>query len=147
MRPEAARGIGEGSLPDCAPALAMCNPPRVLLVDDDAALRASLKFAFELEGFDVEDHASAEGLLERADLGAPDCIVIDYRLPAMDGLSLLKRLRSMGVRAPVIVITSNPTRKLREAVKDAGAELVEKPLLCDALTARIRALSRPAASA
>jgi FixJ family two-component response regulator len=131
MRPEppsAAIGIGELRLPD---------PTRVLLVDDDPAVRGSLKFAFELEGFEVADFASAE-LVD--DQGA-NCLVLDYRLPGMNGLQLLNLLRRRGSKAPAIIITSNPNRKIREQIADANATLIEKPLLCDALTGAIRALA------
>jgi FixJ family two-component response regulator len=131
MRPELhkrTQGIGEGNLPD---------PTRVLLVDDDPAVRGSLKFAFELEGFEVEDFASAELV------GAQDvnCLVLDYRLPGMNGLELLDLLRQRGSKAPAIIITSHPTRKVREQIAAAHATLIEKPLLCDALTGAIRELA------
>lgn len=128
----------------------MTVPPRVLLVDDDPAVCAALKFAFELEGFVVEDFATAEAFVEQARLSPNSCLVIDYRLPGMNGLALLALLRARGVLLPAIIITSNPSKAIQRAVADANATLVEKPLLCDALSASIRALvaatrDRPAA--
>jgi FixJ family two-component response regulator len=113
---------------------------RILLVDDDPAVRSSLTFALELEGFDVDSFASGEALAERA--GQPDdaCLVLDYRLPGLDGLSTLALLRSRGVRLPAIIITSNPSRAVRRGATDAGAALIEKPLLCDALSTHISRL-------
>ena len=140
MRPEPAGRVGEGGLPDRAAQIAPPASPRVLLVDDDPAVRASLKFSFEIEGIGVEDYATAEGLVGEAAFGGNACLVIDYRLPGMDGLALLALLRRRGVRAPAIIITSNPSRKLRQAIIGAEAALVEKPLLCDTLAAKIRAL-------
>lgn len=128
--------LGEVRLPDAA---AVAPGPTVLLVDDDAAVRASLKFSLELEGFDVEDFASAEAVAERPEGARNSCLIIDYHLPGMDGLALLALLRSRGSRAPAIVITSNPPRTLRAALAQADAILVEKPLLCDELSATIRA--------
>jgi FixJ family two-component response regulator len=131
MPPEsdiATTGIGKGDLPD---------PTRVLLVDDDPAVRGSLKFAFELEGFEVEDYASAELVGEQH----ANCLVLDYRLPGMNGLQLLDLLRRRGSTAPAIIITSHPNRKIREQIAAAHATLIEKPLLCDALTGTIRALA------
>jgi len=112
--------------------------PRILLVDDDPAVRSSIAFALGVEGLDVTSFATAEALL--ADAGAKDsaCVVVDYRLPGMDGLSLLARLRAAGGPRAAIVITSNPSARLRKSVADAGALLVEKPLLTDVLTAAIR---------
>jgi two-component system response regulator FixJ len=141
MRPEPAAQAGEPRLPGLPPAAA-AGRLRVLLVDDDPSVRASLKFALELEEFDVEDFASAESLATRAELPGRFCLIIDYRLPGMNGLQLLALLRSRGSQAPAIIITSNPTRKLRQAIAEAGAVLIEKPLLCDALSASVRALCR-----
>jgi DNA-binding response OmpR family regulator len=113
---------------------------RILLVDDDPAIRSSLAFALELEGFEIETFETGELLAERKDRPGDACLVIDYRLPGRDGLSVLGLLRSRGVRLPAIIITSNPARSTRKAIVDAGAELIEKPLLCDALTKGIRSL-------
>ena len=133
MRPEpptAGTGVGKGGLSD---------PIRVLLVDDDPAVRGSLKFAFELEGFEVTDFASAE--LVAGEANEANCLVLDYRLPGMNGLQLLALLRSRGSNAPAIIITSHPNRKIREQIAEVHATLIEKPLLCDALTGTIRALA------
>ena len=113
---------------------------RVLLVDDDPSLRAALKFALELEGFEVEVYATAEELERDAVFADSSCLVVDYRLPGMDGLALLAKLHDRGVTAPAIVITSNPPKKLRQAISNANAVLVEKPLLCDELKANILGL-------
>ena len=113
---------------------------RILLVDDDPAIRSSLVFALELEGFEVEAFATGESLVERAQRPEDACLVLDYRLPGRDGLSTLAALRSRGVRLPAVIITSNPTRWIRNEAADAGAILVEKPLLCDALSQSIRTL-------
>ena len=114
---------------------------RILLVDDDPAVRSSIAFALEIDGFDVGTFASAEAVLASRGAVGSACMVLDHRLPGMDGLALLARLRADGVGAPAIVITSNPTRTLRQRVDDAGARLVEKPLLCDSLAATIRTMT------
>lgn len=112
--------------------------PRVLLVDDDAALRMSLEFSLELDGFEVTTMESGEALL-----GAPSlpehgaCLVLDQNLPGVTGVEALRQLRSRGVALPALLITSNPPLAVREAAKAAGAKIVEKPLLGDALTAQI----------
>ena len=115
-------------------------PPMLLLVDDDPAVRASLQFSLELEGFAVETFDSGETLVAQANLADPDCLVIDYRLPGIDGLSLLRVLRERGETCPAVIITSNPTRSVRQRTADTGAVLIEKPLLGDNLTTAIRAL-------
>ena len=65
---------------------------------------------------------------------------MQYRLPGIDGLSLLSLLRERGETCPAVIITSNPTRNVRQRTTDAGAVLIEKPLLSDGLTAAIRRL-------
>jgi FixJ family two-component response regulator len=123
----------------------MTNPNRILLVDDDPAVRSSLAFALELEDFEVETFESGELLAERGLLPGDACLVLDYKLPGLDGLSLLRQLRASGVRLPAVLITSNPTERLRRATVAADAALIEKPLLCDALSRSIRSLIAPGA--
>jgi FixJ family two-component response regulator len=118
----------------------MSNARRILLVDDDPAIRSSLTFALGLEGFEVEAFESGEALAERGAQPDDACLVLDYRLPGLDGLALLILLRSRGVSLPAVIITSNPNRTVREGAAKAGADLIEKPLLCDALSRRIGAL-------
>ena len=112
----------------------------LLLVDDDPAVRASLIFSLELEGFEVEAFDSGETLVAQETLADPACLVLDYRLPGIDGLSLLRVLRERGETCPAVIITSNPTRSVRQRASEAGAVLIEKPLLNDGLTVAIRTL-------
>jgi len=114
--------------------------PKILLVDDDPAICASLQFTLELQGFEVETFASAEALTAFGGTAEPACLILDFRLPGIDGLSLLEALRRLGVRSPAIVITSNPPRAIRERAAALGTVLVEKPLLGDELISAIRTL-------
>ena len=116
----------------------MIPAPLLVLVDDDPAVVASLIFSLELEGFAVEAFDSGEMLVAQATLANPACLVIDYRLADIDGLSLLRVLRERGETCPAVIITTNPTRSVRQRTADAGAMLIEKPLLGDGLTAAIR---------
>ena len=116
------------------------DAPLLLLVDDDPAIRASLEFSLELEGFAVESFDSGEALMDRGKLASPACLILDYRLPGIDGLSLLQQLRDRGDHCPAVIITSNPTRSVRQRTRNAGAVLIEKPLLSNGLTAAIRSL-------
>jgi DNA-binding response OmpR family regulator len=118
----------------------MSRARRILLVDDDPAIRASLSFALGLEGFEVDTFESGEALTSREPHIDDVCLVLDYRLPQVDGVSLLKQLRSRGTQLPAVIITSNPSRAVRRAIAEAGAALIEKPLLCDALSQSIKSL-------
>src|ERR1700758_1840751 len=101
--------------------------PLVVLVDDDDALRAALKCSLEIEGYAVIACDTGEALLALdlpADAG---CLVVDYKLDALNGLDALEALRGRGVALPAIVITSfaNPILLSRAARLDA--EVVAKP--------------------
>lgn len=113
--------------------------PTVIVVDDDPAVLKSLKFSLELEGFAVRTYVDAAELLNEARLPAFGCLVIDYNLPALNGLEVLRRLRSRQVGLPAIMITSYPSRTLREHAAAAGVPIVEKPLFNHTLTDSIRA--------
>jgi two-component system response regulator FixJ len=107
------------------------------IVDDDPAVRNSLKFSLELEGLQVGVFANALELLDACDLDRFQCLVIDYNMPGMDGLDLVTRLRAMQFAAPVILITSGPSRALIARAERAKVEIVEKPLLGNTLLERI----------
>ena len=108
----------------------MSNAPDViLLVDDDAAVRNALKFSLEMEGFSVRLYPTPEALLAEEELPAGSCLVIDYRMPEIDGLELVERLRSRGVTLPVFLISGRVTRSLRARASSLGiSDVLEKPL-------------------
>jgi FixJ family two-component response regulator len=110
----------------------------VLVIDDDPAVRASLRFALEIEGFAVHVFATSDELLARETLPAAACLVVDYILPTMNGLELVAALRDRGVDSPAILITSDPPARLRREAAAAGLTLVEKPLLGNGLADAIR---------
>ena len=104
-----------------------------IIVDDDPAVRNSLKFFLEVEGLTVRTYANAAEALEEAHYPASGCLVIDYRLPGMTGLELLALLRERRIALPAILITTNPSAYLVSRARAAGVVLVEKPLLNEAL--------------
>src|SRR5262245_27435145 len=112
----------------------------VLTVDDDPAVRSSLQFCLELEGFQVRTFASGSELLDEPNMPPSGCLVIDYRLPGMNGLELLAELRRRNVTLPAIVVTTHPSESIRGQTTTAGASLIEKPLLNEALFDSIRAI-------
>jgi FixJ family two-component response regulator len=110
----------------------------VLIVDDDPAVCSSLKFSLELEGFVVRIFRGGSELLSATDLPPSACLVVDYRMPNIDGLDLLRRLRERGNSMPAVLVTTAPDSALRRRAGAAGVSLVEKPLLGDALLEAIR---------
>jgi two-component system, OmpR family, response regulator MprA len=117
---------------------------RVLVVDDERAVRDSLRRALELEGYVVELAADGEEALERlAQDGEPDAVVLDILMPRMDGLEVCRRLRREGHRLPVLMLTARDEVENRVAGLDAGADdYVTKPFALEELLARLRALLR-----
>lgn len=121
------------------------SPAALALVDDDPAVRHSLAFAFETVGISVSAFSDAESALASPDRLAWRCLVLDQRLPGISGLELLDRLRAAGVRAPSILITTNPSRETQARARAAGVEIVEKPLLDNQLSKKVQALMAGAA--
>ena len=120
------------------------RPAPLLLVDDDPAVRTALKFALELDGYEVETFADAESLAACPQLPADGCLVVDLQLPGMDGLELVEVLRRRAVRLPALLITTLPTAIVRSRAQAAGVDIVEKPLLAETLGEALnRVLSAP----
>lgn len=116
---------------------------RVLLVEDDRAARDALVRGLRLEGYDVDAVANGEGALEQQAAAPADAIVLDLRLPDLDGLEVCRRWRSQGDRTPVLMLTARDAVAERVAGLDAGADdYLVKPYALPELTARLRALLR-----
>jgi two-component system response regulator MprA len=116
---------------------------RVLIVDDEPAVRGSLARAMRIDGHDVRVAANGcEGL--DALLAEPvDVVVLDLQMPGMDGLEMCRRMRSGGDRTPVLVLTARTSVAQRVEGLDAGADdYLVKPFALDELRARLRALRR-----
>jgi two-component system, LuxR family, response regulator FixJ len=99
----------------------------ILVLDDDTAVRNSLKFVLEIEGFDVRVYATPAALLDENSLPSPGCLLIDYWMPEMNGLELIARLRDRSVSMPAILVTARPTADVRQRAAAAGVPIVEKP--------------------
>jgi len=113
----------------------------VLVVDDDAAVRSALKFALEVEGFNVQLYAGSEALLADTDLPERSCLVVDYRMPGIDGLELIEILRARHVTVPAILISGRISKQLRSRAEHSGVvRVLEKPLSDTALIEGIRAV-------
>ena len=118
--------------------------PRVLIVDDDMSTTQTFARILTLEGYDVRTAATAESGLHEIEVGQPDAIILDFRMPFINGLGLLYRLRAgeSSRRTPVVIVTGDQC--LDEAViselHDLGAEVKFKPLWMDDLVDVARSL-------
>ena len=116
----------------------------VLVVDDDAAVRAALKFALEVEGFRVQLYDSPEALLADPDLPQRACLVVDYRMPGIDGIELVQRLRERQVALPALLISARVNKQLCRLAERSGlAGVLEKPLSDATLVDSIRSALGP----
>jgi two-component system, LuxR family, response regulator FixJ len=115
------------------------GPGTVLIVDDDAAVRNSLKFALGIEGLDVRLYGSGVELLDDADLPEHGCLVADYHMAAIDGIQLVHILRGRQRRYPTILIAGHVGEDVRARAAAAGIQdVLEKPLRDETLVHRIR---------
>ena len=117
---------------------------RILVVDDEPAVRESLRRALSLEGYDVDLAADgAEALDAVTGSVDPDAILLDVLMPHVDGLEVARRLRAKGMRTPILMLTARDEVQDRVAGLDAGADdYVVKPFALEELLARVRALLR-----
>ena len=116
---------------------------RVLVVDDDPPLRRMLERTLAAEGFEVTVAADGAAALSAAERSAPDVIVLDVAMPALDGLAVCRRLRSKGLPTPILMLTARDAVPDRVAGLQAGADdYLVKPFAVSELIARLRALIR-----
>ena len=122
---------------------------RILVVDDEQAVRESLDRALRLEGYDIELAANGQrGAAPRVANSPPDALVLDLMMPRIDGLEVCRRLRAEGDRTPILVLTARDALSDRVEGLDAGADdYIVKPFALEELLARLRALLRRTGSA
>ena len=118
--------------------------PIVVVVDSDPAVRNSLRFSLEVEGFAVRAFAGGAELLEDVAHAAVACLVLEEQMPGMSGLDAIARLRDRNISVPTILMASRLTPAQQERAKRAGVCVVEKPLLDNVLLERIRGVLSPA---
>jgi two-component system response regulator MprA len=118
---------------------------RILLADDDRAIREALTRALTLEGYDVVQAADGAQALVLVESSKPDVAVLDVMMPNVDGLTVCRVLRAERNRLPVLMLTARTETPDRVAGLDAGADdYLAKPFDLDELLARLRALLRRA---
>ena len=115
-----------------------------MVVDDERAVRDSLRRALELEGYEIELAGDGREALYRLDSESqPDAIILDVLMPGLDGLEVCRRLRASGNPVPVLMLTARDAVENRVEGLDAGADdYVTKPFAREELLARVRALIR-----
>ncbi|GGT23720.1 DNA-binding response regulator [Streptomyces tanashiensis] len=116
---------------------------RILIVDDEPAVREALRRSLAFEGYATRDAVDGLDALAAMESYAPDLVVLDVQMPRMDGLTAARRIRAAGSTVPILMLTARDTVGDRVTGLDAGADdYLVKPFELDELFARIRALLR-----
>jgi two-component system, LuxR family, response regulator FixJ len=114
----------------------------ILIVDDDAAVRDSLRFLLECEGYETREFVSGREFLSAGEAGEGDCLILDIHMPGMSGIELLETLRRRGDKHPVIVISGRTDAWTRTRAHAAGAlAIIDKPYQVKELLELVREAS------
>src|SRR3954470_22172824 len=112
---------------------------RVLVIDDEAAIRDSLRMTLEYEGYEFFGAATGQEGLALAEREAPDLVLLDVKMPGMDGIEVLERLRNMNDTVPVIVVSGHGTiQTALEAMKKGAFDFIEKPFASERVLVSLR---------
>lgn len=119
----------------------VANPPLISVVDDDDSVRESLNGLFRSVGFRVKVFPSAEAFLKLDNLSDIDCLILDVRMPGMDGLELQRRLIASHHKIPIIFVSAHESdREVRaRALRNGAVDFLGKPLTEDVLLRAVRA--------
>jgi FixJ family two-component response regulator len=112
----------------------------VAVVEPDAAVCSSLEFALAAEGLGVTVYANGQDVVDAVDLRPVACVVIEQKLPDTTGIDVVDRLRKRRISTPVILLVTAPEPELRRRAAQAGATVVEKPLIGNVLTDKLHEL-------
>lgn len=128
----------------------MSDKATIHIIDDDAAMRDSLVFLLDVNGYAAKAFETADDFLKDDAARTSNCVISDIRMPGMNGIELVRKLRNEGAPCPVILITGHGDVALAvEAMKAGAADFIEKPFddaaLLDAI--RIALEARPATTA
>jgi two-component system response regulator MprA len=116
---------------------------RLLVVDDEAAVREALALVLELSGFEVTTVVDGREAIRTIAVDSPDAVILDVLMPGLDGLEVCRRMRATGDRTPVLMLTARTEVSERVAGLEAGADdYLAKPFAREELVARLRALLR-----
>lgn len=111
----------------------------IAVIDDDAAVRNSLKFSLEVDGYMVRAFADADEFLRASDAADCRCLIVDQHMPQQTGLELVAALRKRGVATPVLLMSGRVTPALTRQAMDAGVPIIEKPFVGNSVIEFIRA--------
>src|SRR6476660_8227569 len=112
---------------------------RILVIDDEAAIRDSLRMTLEYEGYEFIGAATGQEGLALAEREAPDLVLLDVKMPGMDGIDVLDRVRAMNEALPVVVISGHGTISTAvEATKKGAFDFIEKPFASERVLVSIR---------
>ncbi|HUQ88697.1 MAG TPA: response regulator, partial [Vicinamibacterales bacterium] len=113
--------------------------PRILVIDDEAAIRDSLKMTLEYDGYDVMQAATGEEGVKLVEREAPDLVFLDIKMPGMDGLEVLQKLQHLRDVMPIVVITGNAEiQNAVEATRLGAFDFIEKPVSSERMLVSVR---------
>ena len=115
-------------------------PARILVVDDERNIQLTLSRALSMEGYTVEVAGGGNEALERIAATPVDLVVMDVRMPDLDGIEATRRLRASGLRTPIIALTADVLDRRDQYIDGGYTDEFAKPVEIDDLTARIAAL-------
>lgn len=119
--------------------MALPDIPKVFIIDDDAAVRASIQGLLKSEGLQSESFESAEEFLKTKRPDGPSCLILDVSLPGINGLEFQQQLKDAGLQVPIIFITGHGDIPMSvEAMKSGALEFLTKPFRDDTLLEAIR---------
>lgn len=115
----------------------------IIVIEGDPAVRNSLTFSLEIEGFKVSAYARGQDFLDIAATTAHiDGMIVEYRLDDISGIDLIDQLRERGLEFPIVMLATQPDRSVKRNAERLKIEIVEKPLLGNALVDKLRELIR-----
>ena len=113
--------------------------PRILIIDDEGAIRESLRMTLEYEGYECLLAATGQDGLSMLDRDAPDLVLLDVKMPGMDGMEVLERIRAVNETIPVLVVSGHGTISTAvEATKKGAFDFIEKPFASDRVLVSLR---------
>jgi FixJ family two-component response regulator len=116
----------------------------IAIIDDDESIRTATKMLLKSAGYEVESYASAELFLASDALSKVECLVLDIRMPGMNGLELQRQLNAAGSHVPVVFVSAHDDKMNRKKAFEAGAkEFFHKPFDANAFLACIQAALNP----